>query len=436
MMPKAPVVSVWTECLDSSVDVGAAARYVVHVNNTGDGQASAAWLNGTLDRRLVFANGSDGAAADGREIRWSLDGIGPHSSRAFRCNATLDSGAAHGTVLDSLFAIDYADTAGAVMGVSSDEPYLVAALSSDVGFSFVSSAAAVHPGDNIVATVYFNNTGYGMATSVSIAMQISDALELNESTHAYESSGGSAWWNFTEVGPGPHSFAVTFTALDTGLGNASASLHAEMRVVDQVRGDMGVVAQGDLGVSVLRVYTIWEKIYWPWSGIAGAAAAAALAVWLWWAYKPTPPSISDVFFIYRDGRLISHRSAGSAMRQELDTDLVSSMLTAVQQFVSDSLSEGGAADGVKKLEFGEKEIYIERGTSTYLAVIYTGDMNRKLNSRMRELVEKIEAAHPELADWNGNTAGLESVGGLLGELAMEWQARGGGTKSLDEADKV
>jgi hypothetical protein len=432
--PRAPVIRVWARCLDSELDVGDVARYIVNIDNVGNGTAPSAWLNGTLDERLSYSNSSDGLPSGGK-IRWSLADIEPHQNVTLYCNASLGADASHGEGIESSFAVDYTDTAGFKRSAASDEPHASSALASNMSFVFVSSAVEVHPGDNLLATAYFNNSGYGLALAVNITMTIPETLALNGSNQAYEASGNKAYWNFSGVGPGPHSLAVTFSAIDTGVRNATAAILAEMAVTDQVGGPLGAVADGSIDISVIRVSSIWERIYWPWSGIGAAASTTCLAFALWWKFKPTPPGITDVFFIYRDGRLISHRSAGSAMRQELDTDLVSSMLTAVQQFVSDSLSEGGA-DGVKKLEFGEKEIYIERGASTYLAVIYTGDMNRKLNSRMRELVEKIETEHPELSEWNGNTAGLESVGVLLGELAMDWQTRGAGVKSLDEVDKV
>jgi hypothetical protein len=279
----------------------------------------------------------------------------------------------------------------------------------------------VHPGDNLVATAYYNNTGYGAALCVNITLFVPESLALNGSNQAYQSSGGLAFWNFTGVGPGEHSFAVTFMARDSGAKSVNATIYAEMGVLDQVRGPMGVVADDEVEMSIIRVSTIWEKIFWPWSGIGVAAALASLAIALWWLYKPMPPSITDIFFIYKDGRLISHRSASSTMRRDLDEDLVSSMLTVVQQFVSDSLSENDT-ENVKKLEFGEKEILIERGMKTYLAAIYTGDMSKKLNARIKELVQRIEVDYPSLAEWNGSSKNLEPIGGMLDKLIGEWQS--------------
>jgi hypothetical protein len=227
---------------------------------------------------------------------------------------------------------------------------------------------------------------------------------------------------------------VTFTALDTGVKNVSATMHADMSVLDQVHGQSGAVAEDYTVIYIIRISTIWEKIYWPWSGAAAAVVLSALAFGLWWLYRPTPPGITDIFFIYKDGRLISHRSAASSMRRDLDEDLVSSMLTAVQQFVSDSLSDKDT-DHVKKLEFGDKEILIERGKMTYLAAIYTGDMNRKLNGRIEELVRKIEIDYPSLAEWNGSSRSLESIGGMLDQLIGEWQSSKR-QESLDKIDEV
>ncbi len=432
IVPRAPVLRVWALCLDSELDVGGAARYVINVDNIGDGPSPTAWLNGTLDDRLSYFNSSGGFLLEGK-VQLPLADIAPHENVTLFCNASLGSDASHGEGIESSFAIDYVDTAGFHRSAVSGEPHVTSALASDMSFAFVSSAAEVHPGENLLATAYFNNSGYGVALTVNITLTIPGTLLLNSSNQAYEASGQSAYWNFTDVGPGPHSFAVTFTVLDTGHGNASASIHAEMAVLDQVAGELGVVAEGDVEISVLRVSTIWEKIYWPWSGIGAAAALASLAVGLWWLYRPTPPGISDAFFIYRDGRLISHRSAASSMRRDLDEDLVSSMLTAVQQFVSDSLSER-ETDNVKKLEFGEKEILIERGKFSYLAIIYTGDMNKKLNAQMEELVAGIERGFPSLDGWNGSSKDLAPIAGMLDKLIGDWQNSVAPDNSLGEVD--
>jgi hypothetical protein len=407
----------------------------VHVNNTGGGPSPKVWLNGSLDERLAYVN-SSGGLHDGGEVMWLLEDLDARESRTLYVNASIGSGATHNSTLAVGFVAKYIDTAGFVRTSSDNQPEVTTGFASNMSFAFVCSVAVAHPGDNIVATGYYNNSGYGVALMVSVKITMPETLALNGSNQQYEESGRAAYWNFSDVGPGPHSFAVTFEALDIGASTSSASIVAEMSVIDQVHGAIGVVGEGEASVVVERIPTIWEKIFWPWSGLGAGAALAGLAIALWWAYAPTPPGITDVLFIYRDGRLISHRSAASSMRKELDSDLVSSMLTAVQQFVSDSLSEEGQ-DRVKKLEFGDKEIFIERGANTYLAVIYTGDMSKRLNSNIRELIAHIEADYPALDEWNGKMTGLESISSMLDKMVSDWQRpRNGKQASLSEVDKV
>ena len=162
-----------------------------------------------------------------------------------------------------------------------------------------------------------------------------------------------------------------------------------------------------------------------------AIASIFIIYGMWYYFKPIPPTIDDVFAIYKDGRLISHRKSSSGMRSELDGDLVSAMLTAVQEFISDSLSKD-STDKVKKLQFGDRELYVERGENVHLTVIYSGSMNNKLEGQILELNQKIEDEHPFLQAWDGRMSDLEDIGPQLDSFIEEWQHQNGSVSSSAE----
>ena len=70
---------------------------------------------------------------------------------------------------------------------------------------------------------------------------------------------------------------------------------------------------------------------------------------------------------------------------EVDEDIFSSMLTAIQEFVQDSFREVEDAP-VKRIDFGSQKIMIERGKDVYLAVVYTGN-----NQFLDRHIERAEA---------------------------------------------
>ena len=76
--------------------------------------------------------------------------------------------------------------------------------------------------------------------------------------------------------------------------------------------------------------------------------------------------VEDVFLIHSDGRLIAHYSR--KFREEIDEDIFSGMLTVVQDFVKDSFKSRSRV-GMKRLDFGDSKILIERSPHTFLATV-------------------------------------------------------------------
>lgn len=136
----------------------------------------------------------------------------------------------------------------------------------------------------------------------------------------------------------------------------------------------------------------------------GAAARSAALT------KPAapPPSapvsqatIDDVFLLYRDGVLIKHETR--RLKPDIDTDILSGMLTAVQQFVKDSFrTEEGELD---ELTFGQMHILIGRGKYLILAAMIQGDGTESFTAQIKKTVQDIEDHHwDQLDDWDGDMA--------------------------------
>jgi hypothetical protein len=115
--------------------------------------------------------------------------------------------------------------------------------------------------------------------------------------------------------------------------------------------------------------------------------------------KTSQAMIDDVFLLYRDGILIKHETR--RLKPDIDTDILSGMLTAVQSFVKDSFrSEEGELD---ELTFGEMHILIGRGKWLILAAMVQGDGITEMRGQIEASIADMERTHPqEIESWDGN----------------------------------
>ncbi len=113
--------------------------------------------------------------------------------------------------------------------------------------------------------------------------------------------------------------------------------------------------------------------------------------------------VEQVFLIHREtGILLEHvTSDPSTVR---DAGLVSSMLTAIRDFVMDSFRTG-TADELETIQFGETSIWIQSGPRALLACAVRGAAPRSLRRVMQENLERIHFTHYEaLEKFRGDVA--------------------------------
>lgn len=116
--------------------------------------------------------------------------------------------------------------------------------------------------------------------------------------------------------------------------------------------------------------------------------------------------VEEVYVVFHDGRLILHE-AGSP-REDMDEMSLSSLLTAVQEFIKESFKSDGA--GLGKLEFGRRKMVLEHGKFIYIAAVLTGRVPTGLRRQMRELLRYIEAERFDgTGVWDGNMSELEDL---------------------------
>lgn len=164
--------------------------------------------------------------------------------------------------------------------------------------------------------------------------------------------------------------------------------------------------------------SIWDQIYWPWSIITIILAGLIFAIFSRWFFAKI--QIDEAFLIHRSGTLISH----SVMEKEtyVDEDIFSSMFTVIQEFIRDSFREIEDAP-VRRIDFGDQKILIEKGEQVYLAVVYSGHETKRNLRPLKDAMDEIESTYAdELKDWSGFLAGFAGVERILRKHLGEFDA--------------
>ncbi len=139
--------------------------------------------------------------------------------------------------------------------------------------------------------------------------------------------------------------------------------------------------------------------------------------------------VEQVFLIHREtGILLNHLSAQNAAAN--DAEMVSGMLTAIQDFVQDSFknSDGATLDA---LRVHELSVWIEYGADTILAVVIRGNAPLGLRGILTENLERIQIRYDrDFDEFRGETARFEDAKPLLQDCLREQE---GETKEVKKS---
>lgn len=113
--------------------------------------------------------------------------------------------------------------------------------------------------------------------------------------------------------------------------------------------------------------------------------------------------VEQVFLIHGDtGLLLAHAVAADA--HGTDGDLVSSMLTAIRDFVADSFETSGDG-GLKRFTVGERSVLVEPGPHMAVAAVVRGQPPAALLERLQETLETLHTQfRRRLQNFDGDNA--------------------------------
>ena len=126
--------------------------------------------------------------------------------------------------------------------------------------------------------------------------------------------------------------------------------------------------------------------------------------------------VEELYLIYKDGRLIKNISA---VEVKTDSDIMSGMLTAINDFVQDSFNTEG---DLGSIDYGNNKIILQRENHSYLAAVIYGEVDNYFKGKMINAVRKIEEDNTVLENWNGDSSSIINVQKNLEPIIAETES--------------
>ncbi len=137
-------------------------------------------------------------------------------------------------------------------------------------------------------------------------------------------------------------------------------------------------------------------------------------------------TVDDLFLIHDSGILITHTAR--EMREERDEDILAGMFTAVQNFVKDAFADD-EEESLKRMEYGNKKVLIQKGDNITLAVFFTGDEPKWALESMENFVKDVEERYEgDIEDWSGDRDDLPGVEDMLESMLEKGKYKEGDWK--------
>jgi outer membrane protein OmpA-like peptidoglycan-associated protein len=155
----------------------------------------------------------------------------------------------------------------------------------------------------------------------------------------------------------------------------------------------------------LKYSFTWRGLKWRWEAWRTGTSFAEVVLKNTLVYR-----VEHVFLIHRhSGLLIAHAAAQDAASQ--DPQLVSSMLSAIQDFVRDSFAE---QQGLDSLRLGELRVWSEPGPFATLVAVIRGNPPEDLHTKLAGVLARMHRERPEaLEKFDGDSSGLGDIEAAL-----------------------
>lgn len=395
----------------TTAEAGTAIAYSVTGGNHGSGVASAVWLNLTLPTGLAYVDDMFGAehTVIGTSHSWFWTDYAP-GLRTYTLLLAADHAAVDRANATFSFHVQAFDRGGNPRPPSTFEGR-VDFMAPAFRVTVWADRNATEAGGTFTYTLRATNIGSTTAQTLWLTDTIDPDLNVIYYDAPVPATGTTTLnWSLPDVGPGQTVvITIVVEVADGTPGNSEVS----NTLVAQYTNSVGVVlGYAQSTPSLVRVPPNFLGLLVI---LLGGSALGSLVVFV--VYRRYRVEIEDVFLIYHDGILVSHLTQGTAL--DKDEDLLSGMLTAVQDFVKDAFTYGEHRE-LHQLELGEYHVLIERGKLVYLAVVYRGRDSGLIRKKVRTVLDHVESAYGGVFDsWDGDMARVEGTQGLLRDGFVE-----------------
>jgi hypothetical protein len=138
-----------------------------------------------------------------------------------------------------------------------------------------------------------------------------------------------------------------------------------------------------------------------------------------------PFQVLQIFLIHRETGLLLNVLAQDAELAN-DSDIISSMLTAIRDFAQDAIGRGQEGD-LDEVQYGDKQILIETARYVYIALVAQGIEPIGFRAAVRERLVTIEQSFlTVLRRYDGNAAPLAPTTAMLQPLLIQASVAGRG----------
>ncbi len=131
--------------------------------------------------------------------------------------------------------------------------------------------------------------------------------------------------------------------------------------------------------------------------------------------------VKQVFLIHKTTGLLLAQVADSQQQNATDADMVSSMLSAIKDFVQDSFADKKEST-LEEINVGRFRILLEQGPFAILAAVVEGNVPKAYHDLLKETLEGIHVTfYRELASFTGDVSPFEKDKKLLQQCLQKEQ---------------